>query len=288
MKYVSDACALGSSESEESDEDDDDDNAYDDGDEVIDSESEREATQTSGSRSTVSGTRCRSIAARSAQTGSGGMPPGQEGGVKRSRTIVEEEGRVGNFRSTDLTATRVEEDGSEAQDEGGEAGDDDDILCAVCRGADEKGFLLCDGMGPTHGVHMHCLTPKLKSVPIGKWFCDTCKKDEHQEVIPPRNKLLKKNVPYSRAGKENVNVGMDTIKEIGKGVHSPALEVSVERKVNGGNAQRAKNSNYDGTVALRPVSIPHIGGIIGGRGRYRMGLSRSAALPRLHNGNPSL
>jgi len=282
MKYVSDACTLGSSESEESDEDNDDDNVYDDGDEVIDSESEREATQTSGSRSIVSGTGCRSIAARSAQTGSGGMPSGQEGGVKRSRTIVEEVGRVENLMPTDRTVTRVEEEGSDAQDEGGEAGDEDDILCAVCRGADEKGFLLCDGMGSTHGVHMHCLTPKLKSVPIGKWFCDTCKKDEHQEVTQPLNKLLKMNVPYSRAGKENVSVRMDTIKEI---VHSPAMEVSVERKVNGGNAQRAKNSNYDGTVALRPVSIPHIGGIIGGRGRYRMGLSRSAALPRLHNGN---
>lgn len=51
----------------------------------------------------------------------------------------------------------------------------EDITCRKCGSADEDhALLLCDGDGCTAAFHTFCLTPPLKRVPTGKWFCAAC------------------------------------------------------------------------------------------------------------------
>jgi hypothetical protein len=46
--------------------------------------------------------------------------------------------------------------------------------CEVCGMPDrEESMLLCDGCG--QGYHLQCLSPPLRSVPRGDWFCDSCR-----------------------------------------------------------------------------------------------------------------
>jgi len=46
--------------------------------------------------------------------------------------------------------------------------------CELCGMPDrEESMLLCDGCG--QGYHIQCLSPPLKSVPKGDWYCETCK-----------------------------------------------------------------------------------------------------------------
>jgi hypothetical protein len=46
--------------------------------------------------------------------------------------------------------------------------------CELCGMVDrEETMLLCDGCG--QGYHMQCLSPSLKAIPKGDWFCETCK-----------------------------------------------------------------------------------------------------------------
>jgi hypothetical protein len=46
--------------------------------------------------------------------------------------------------------------------------------CELCGMPDrEESMLLCDGCG--QGYHMQCLSPPLKTIPKGDWFCETCK-----------------------------------------------------------------------------------------------------------------
>ncbi|CAM6110091.1 unnamed protein product [Calypogeia fissa] len=50
-----------------------------------------------------------------------------------------------------------------------------DEKCSVCdfAGADEL-MLLCDQSGCTCALHTFCLTPPLKAIPEGEWFCPKC------------------------------------------------------------------------------------------------------------------
>ncbi|XP_037072213.1 bromodomain adjacent to zinc finger domain protein 1A-like [Pollicipes pollicipes] len=49
--------------------------------------------------------------------------------------------------------------------------------CKICRKkSDPDKMLLCDGCDK--GFHMFCLTPKMKSIPKGDWFCSTCRPKE--------------------------------------------------------------------------------------------------------------
>lgn len=46
--------------------------------------------------------------------------------------------------------------------------------CKICRKkSDAENMLLCDNCN--RGFHLNCLTPRLKSVPNGDWFCAVCK-----------------------------------------------------------------------------------------------------------------
>lgn len=49
----------------------------------------------------------------------------------------------------------------------------DDTECCQCHSADdEESMLICDGC--ENGYHMGCLSPPLRSVPAGDWFCRSC------------------------------------------------------------------------------------------------------------------
>ena len=49
----------------------------------------------------------------------------------------------------------------------------ENLACQICQFPDqEASMLLCDGC--ESGYHMHCLTPQLTSIPIGKWACPQC------------------------------------------------------------------------------------------------------------------
>ena len=68
-----------------------------------------------------------------------------------------------------------------AGDEGGDGceGSDggDEKACEVCGVAtwiEGNWILLCDGDGCGRAYHTRCLTPPLKSVPDGDWFCPCC------------------------------------------------------------------------------------------------------------------
>ncbi|CAG0901953.1 unnamed protein product [Darwinula stevensoni] len=53
--------------------------------------------------------------------------------------------------------------------------------CRICRRkGDEANMLLCDGCDRGH--HIYCLKPKLKVIPSGDWFCESCRP---KEVVPP-------------------------------------------------------------------------------------------------------
>uniref|UniRef100_A0A336LMZ6 CSON005998 protein n=1 Tax=Culicoides sonorensis TaxID=179676 RepID=A0A336LMZ6_CULSO len=50
---------------------------------------------------------------------------------------------------------------------------DDLTYCEICHRSDnEHTMLLCDGCD--HGFHMECLTPRLREVPLGSWYCRRC------------------------------------------------------------------------------------------------------------------
>lgn len=52
--------------------------------------------------------------------------------------------------------------------------------CRICKKQrDSENMLLCDSCN--HGHHMYCLTPKLKAVPPGTWYCDKCLKQKELE-----------------------------------------------------------------------------------------------------------
>jgi hypothetical protein len=47
------------------------------------------------------------------------------------------------------------------------------LVCDVCHsGLDDDHMLICDGCDKL--FHLYCLTPRLKRVPKGDWFCKTC------------------------------------------------------------------------------------------------------------------
>ncbi|XP_046861318.1 PHD and RING finger domain-containing protein 1-like [Xenia sp. Carnegie-2017] len=51
--------------------------------------------------------------------------------------------------------------------------DDEPTFCEVCGSRDnEDTMLLCDGCDK--GYHLVCLTPPLRNIPIGDWFCPSC------------------------------------------------------------------------------------------------------------------
>jgi len=62
-----------------------------------------------------------------------------------------------------------------------EALDRVDILCEICRKADnEEKMLLCDHCD--YGYHIYCLSPTLSKIPDTSWYCDDCK-DAHYDDI---------------------------------------------------------------------------------------------------------
>lgn len=51
--------------------------------------------------------------------------------------------------------------------------DDTEYWCHICGvDSDDANTLLCDGCNK--GYHTYCLTPKMKKVPSGSWYCDEC------------------------------------------------------------------------------------------------------------------
>lgn len=49
----------------------------------------------------------------------------------------------------------------------------EDTICEECKSADNaENMLLCDKCDK--GYHMACLSPPIKSVPAGDWFCQSC------------------------------------------------------------------------------------------------------------------
>jgi hypothetical protein len=70
-------------------------------------------------------------------------------------------------------ASDAEEGGSEGKSSEEEESDDDSILCSMCGvGGDASLLVLCDGCDA--GAHTYCMTPPLKAVPKGAWFCQRC------------------------------------------------------------------------------------------------------------------
>ncbi|XP_028968025.1 PHD and RING finger domain-containing protein 1-like [Galendromus occidentalis] len=52
-----------------------------------------------------------------------------------------------------------------------------DILCLVCHRSDQEDtLLLCDECDDAY--HCSCLTPPLRSVPVGQWFCPRCREQD--------------------------------------------------------------------------------------------------------------
>lgn len=48
-----------------------------------------------------------------------------------------------------------------------------DIVCRVCAGGEsDDQIVLCDACNA--GTHMYCLTPPMKALPEGRWFCPEC------------------------------------------------------------------------------------------------------------------
>ena len=48
------------------------------------------------------------------------------------------------------------------------------VGCVICkRDINHDQILICDGCDKEY--HMYCLTPKLKKVPEGHWYCPRCK-----------------------------------------------------------------------------------------------------------------
>ncbi|XP_029972388.1 bromodomain adjacent to zinc finger domain protein 1A isoform X2 [Salarias fasciatus] len=59
--------------------------------------------------------------------------------------------------------------------------------CRVCRRkGDADNMLLCDSCDRGH--HTHCLRPRLKSVPGGKWFCPDCRPKQRSKRLPSRQR----------------------------------------------------------------------------------------------------
>ncbi|KAM9842448.1 bromodomain adjacent to zinc finger domain protein 1A [Aulostomus maculatus] len=59
--------------------------------------------------------------------------------------------------------------------------------CRVCRRkGDADNMLLCDGCDRGH--HIHCLRPRLKSVPEGDWFCPDCRPKQRSSRLPSRQR----------------------------------------------------------------------------------------------------
>lgn len=74
--------------------------------------------------------------------------------------------------------------------------------CRICRRRNEPDkMLLCDNCNGGH--HMHCLKPKLKSVPANDWFCPKC--DPEQKVEKPQKRARKRKF-FSEDSDEEENV----------------------------------------------------------------------------------
>ncbi|XP_030574550.1 bromodomain adjacent to zinc finger domain protein 1A isoform X2 [Archocentrus centrarchus] len=59
--------------------------------------------------------------------------------------------------------------------------------CRICRcKGDADNMLLCDGCDRGH--HIHCLRPRLKSVPEGDWFCPDCRPKQRCSRLPSRQR----------------------------------------------------------------------------------------------------
>ncbi|XP_059907334.1 bromodomain adjacent to zinc finger domain protein 1A isoform X2 [Gadus macrocephalus] len=59
--------------------------------------------------------------------------------------------------------------------------------CKICRRkGDSDAMLLCDGCDRGH--HMHCLRPRLKSVPSGDWFCPSCRPKQRSGLSSARQR----------------------------------------------------------------------------------------------------
>lgn len=57
---------------------------------------------------------------------------------------------------------------------------DDSVRCLICgEGQPANNLVLCDAPGETHGCHTDCLTPALRAVPKGKWFCPDHAAERH-------------------------------------------------------------------------------------------------------------
>jgi len=85
--------------------------------------------------------------------------------------------------NNNLNGDQISEDGPDSED--GESDDIEveemeEICCELC---DDKlhddRMLLCDEC--ERGFHMDCLTPPLKEIPLGMWYCDDCQSDMREE-----------------------------------------------------------------------------------------------------------
>lgn len=80
-------------------------------------------------------------------------------------------------------------------DEIDEPADEVGEKCNVCSSFSSRGanlMLLCDGVGCSFAIHMLCHTPRLVTIPIGKWFCEVC------ELTFQRSQQGRRRIPNSK------------------------------------------------------------------------------------------
>ena len=56
--------------------------------------------------------------------------------------------------------------------------EEEDLCCEVCASAGDEALMLLCGDGSMHGCdrgfHTYCVTPRIKHIPEGDWFCPHC------------------------------------------------------------------------------------------------------------------
>ncbi|XP_043204988.1 bromodomain adjacent to zinc finger domain protein 1A-like [Amphibalanus amphitrite] len=121
--------------------------------------------------------------------------------------------------------------------------------CKLCRKrSDPEKMLLCDGCDK--GFHMFCLTPKMKSIPKGDWYCSSCRPKEKPKSPKKKRRAFVAEDPESEDEEQEDEEEPEEAAEEEEAEEEPP-QASSKRSSRGGTKRSSGGSTKKAAPASR-------------------------------------